>query len=118
MGSAEIRSSFVSSPWLVAILGASKARNDRRGPLLIRSRLQSFKATIGCPMHAAALGRKLVYEAFATAKAASDLAGTPVGALGTALELGLIRQAMAQPAAEARSAIQDTALAMASGHGH
>ena len=53
-------------------------------------------------MHAAALGRKLVYEAFATAKAASDLAGTPAGALGAAFELALVPEPMAEAAAETR----------------
>ncbi len=65
-------------------------------------------------MHAAALGRKLVYEAFATAKAASDLAGTPVGALCAAFELAFVPEPMAEPAAEARPAIQDAASVPAS----
>ena len=54
-----------------------------------------------------------MHQAVGAAEPPPDLAGTPVGALGTALELGLIGQAMAEPAAEARPAIQDAALAMA-----
>jgi hypothetical protein len=45
---------------LVAILGASEARNDGRHPLLIRSNLLGFEATIGCPMHAARFWRELI----------------------------------------------------------
>jgi len=59
-------------------------------------------------MHAAALGRKLVYEAFATAKAASDLAGTSVGA-----QLAFVPEPMAEPAAETRPAVQNGASAIA-----
>ena len=44
---------------LAAFLRSSKARNDCRHPLMIRGRLQSFEASIGCPMHAAALEDRL-----------------------------------------------------------
>ena len=80
---------------------------------MIRGRLQSFEATIGCPVHAARPGREFLHQAVGAAEPPPDLAGAPVGALCTALELAFIRQAMAQPAAKARSAIQDAALAMA-----
>ena len=94
--------------------GAPYQRHDDRFPPFIRSSRRGFEATIGCPVHAAWPGREFLHQAVGAAEPPPDLAGASVGALGTALELGLIRQAMAEPAAETRPAIQDAALAMAS----
>ena len=65
-------------------------------------------------MHAARFWREFIHQTRRAPKPVPDLARTPVGALGAAFELGLIRQVLAEPAAETRPAIQDGALAMAS----
>ena len=65
-------------------------------------------------MHAARFWRELIHQTRRSTQPLSDLAGTPVGALGAAFKLAFVGEAMAQPAAEARPAIQDAALAMAS----
>ena len=60
--------SLVLSPWLVASLRASEARNDCCHPLIIRGRLQSFEATIGCPMHAPRFWREFLHQAVGAAE--------------------------------------------------
>jgi hypothetical protein len=65
-------------------------------------------------MHAAWPGWEFLHQAVGAAEPPPDLAGASVGALGTALELGLIRQAMAEPAAETRP-VQDATATSASG---
>src|SRR5688572_33338074 len=65
------------------------------------------------PSACRAVGREFLHQAVGAAEPPPDLAGASVGALGATFELGLIRQAMAEPAAETRP-VQDATATSAS----
>jgi len=64
-------------------------------------------------VYAGRLGWKFIHKAVGAAQPTPDLAGTPVGALASAFELGFVPEPMAMPAPEARPAVQDAASAIA-----